>query len=106
MTILSPEAAASFIGVAAWRALVSRAGAGVGEDILDCGDSAGYTLEALHAGQQRLIFSGNPEQRRSLFCIAERAGARILPGRPDAMRFSLLSSEPLMLVRTLEERYL
>lgn len=59
--------------------------------VLDCGDAAGYALEALHSGVHGVIFHGAPLYRDNLHQLAVQCGALFLSERPDCL---YLDAEP------------
>jgi hypothetical protein len=76
VTLLSAPGAGAYAGVGWWHAMLAAAKGSAAApcvDILDCGDAAGRALEALRAGQQRLILRADA----GVFAdIAERAAAQ------------------------------
>lgn len=93
VTLLSAPGAAGYAGFGWWRALVGAARAAVPdvpvEDVLDCGDLAGFAVEALHAGCPAVVFTGNDAQAGQLAALAEACGARMLRGAPPALDLAL-----------------
>ncbi|WP_022729558.1 hypothetical protein [Fodinicurvata sediminis] len=58
---------------------------------LDCGDAAGYTLEALHNGATGVVFRGLTPARHQLRQLSEQYGALFLTERPRSL---FLDEEP------------
>ena len=87
VTLLSAPGAAGFAGIPWWRALIRESGVGFGRlagfDMLDCGADGGAALEALRAGQRRLVLTG-----RFALAVAEAAasiGAEVFDCRPPSL---------------------
>ncbi|WP_026986050.1 hypothetical protein [Fodinicurvata fenggangensis] len=59
--------------------------------VLDCGDTAGYALEALHSGAGGIIFRGQTETTRRLQQLADLQDALFLMARPRCL---FLDREP------------
>ncbi|MES2713924.1 MAG: hypothetical protein V4653_20280 [Pseudomonadota bacterium] len=76
--LLSPPAAAGFIGPAWFAQMV----AGHAPAALDCGADPGHALAALRFGLKLIILSD--PQRGLLSCAAE-VGAKVLPVRPPSL---------------------
>jgi hypothetical protein len=86
VTLLSAPGAACYAGVGWWRALVAEAAAGrlVPPDILDCGDAPVRALEALRAGQIRLVLR-SPDLFADVAARAAACGATVLGAAPEAL---------------------
>jgi hypothetical protein len=92
VTLLSAPNAAVYAGVGWWRAVVAAAGSP--PDILDCGAAAGRVLEALRAGQCRMVVRVGDAVFAELAVLAGPKGAVLLRapppsldlGRPGAVR--------------------
>ena len=86
VTLLSAPGAALYAGVGWWQALVHAASSGRKiPDILDCADAPGRALEALRAGQRRIVLRAPPSVWED---IAERAagiGASVLAEAPASL---------------------
>lgn len=79
--LLSAPGAAGYAGIPWWRALVGESGAAF--DMLDCGIDGGGALEALRAGQRRLVLTGP-----FATTVAEAAasiGAKVFDRRPASL---------------------
>ena len=87
VTLVSPPAAAAYLGVAFFRALVDAARAefpGIAiEAVMDCGDAPGYALSALRMGFTTIVLRGDPRARARVAAIARAGGARILARAPS-----------------------
>lgn len=95
VTLLSAPAAAGFLGVAWWRALLTLVSAehpGGLHELLDCDDAAGRAMEALRLGQRRLILGLACPQRDAVLDRAAGLDAVILPWRPPALDLGLRGS--------------
>ena len=90
VTLLSAPGAGAYAGVGWWRALVASAVSQMPphtlvDDILDCGAAPGRALEALRAGQRRLVLRAAADVYAD---VAERAaaeGALVMPEPPLAL---------------------
>lgn len=93
VTLLSAPGAAGYAGIGWWRTLVAAAREAApdvaAEDVLDCGDLAGIAAEALRAGCQAIVFTGNPAQAGRLAALAGLSGARLLRAAPPALDLAL-----------------
>ena len=88
VTLLSAPGAASYAGVAWWRAVIAAAQAECPEsdptDVLDCADAPGRALEALSLGCRIIVLRPGP----AFADIAGRAfaqGTVLLPEVPTAL---------------------
>ncbi len=84
VTLLSAPSAAVYAGAGWWRALIVAAGPNH-PDILDCGSAAGRALEALRAGQKRLVLRAPPAILNEVRAMAGRRGAVILDQAPPSL---------------------
>jgi hypothetical protein len=89
VTLLSAEGAGAYAGIGWWQALVRAAVRDFPHtamrDILDCGFAPGRALEALRAGQTRLVLRADP---RVWADVAERTaslGGVLLAEAPPAL---------------------
>ncbi|MEE8663801.1 MAG: hypothetical protein SOH81_09515 [Acetobacter sp.] len=106
VTLVSPENAASFMGVSWWQALVKKLSPHKDIDnILDCGEAAGRAMEALHAGQKQIVLSRSGPQAVIVQSFASLVSAKVFPTRPDAVKLNEYVP-PEILVRRYEEMYL
>jgi hypothetical protein len=83
VVLLSAEAAAEYAGVGWWRALMAACGAT--DHILDCGAAPGRALEALRAGQKRLVLRAPPPIWADLAERTADCGGQLLPAPPPAL---------------------
>jgi hypothetical protein len=96
VTLLSAPGAAVYAGAGWWLALIEAAAGGAPPPphVLDCGGAAGRALEALRAGQKRLVLQAAEAVFAEVSVIAVSFGATVLPvpppsldlGRPGAWR--------------------
>ncbi len=90
VTLLSGPGAGAYAGVGWWLALIAHA-AGTATPplhILDCGEATGRALEALRAGQQRLVLSAPPTLFADIAARAASIGAIVLPAAPASLDLS------------------
>jgi len=89
VTLLSAEGAGAYAGAGWWQALVRLARAtppgGQAPDILDCGDAAGRALEALRAGQVKLILRAPPKIFSDVEGFATAQGAVLMAAPPASL---------------------
>ncbi|HEV7266830.1 MAG TPA: hypothetical protein VGN83_18210 [Falsiroseomonas sp.] len=89
LLLLSAHGAGGMLGAAGWRALVARAAAAVPDarfaDALCCGAAPGHALAALRAGCRIVVLDGACPAFPAVAAAASEVGARLLPGRPDAL---------------------
>lgn len=88
VVLLSAPDAACFMGAAWWLALMHAATAGrpcAVIDVLDCGDAAGWAMQALRLGQKRLIVDPACPQFDAVLERAVTTGATIGTIRPPAL---------------------
>jgi hypothetical protein len=83
VVLLSGVAAAGYTGCGWWRALIEAAGAG--EDLLDCGDAAGYAMAALRIGQRGIVLSAHTPALTAVRSAARVLGATVLTARPECL---------------------
>ncbi len=77
VTLVSPPAAAGYLGPAWWLALLAQAGVGSEAAVLDCGDAPGHALAAMRAGVRRLRVEAAADVLARLGGIAAARGARL-----------------------------
>ena len=82
-TLLSAPGAGAYAGVGWWLALMRLAGAD--DHILDCGAAPGRALEALRAGQKRLILQADPRIWADVAGRAQSCRAVLLAAPPPAL---------------------
>ncbi|HET6183893.1 MAG TPA: hypothetical protein VFA03_09905 [Acetobacteraceae bacterium] len=89
VTLLSAPGAALYLGVAAWRAIVTRARAAhpavPAPDILDCADATGYAFSALRLGLHDLVLWPPAPGRAACAAAAAALGARLREAPPPAL---------------------
>jgi hypothetical protein len=87
VTLLSAPGAALYAGVGWWRAVVAAASAGAPPPphILDCATAAGRALEALRAGQTRLVLRAPAPVFAEVACLAAAQGATLLAAAPPSL---------------------
>lgn len=97
VTLLSARGAAVYAGVGWWQALV-RAAAGGREipDILDCGDAPGRALEALRAGQRRIVLQAAPSEWGDIAGRAAGIGTIVLAEAPASLDLGRPGAERLL----------
>jgi hypothetical protein len=92
VTLLSAEGAAAYAGVGWWRALVRAAAQDFPhtdmQDILDCGFAPGRALEALRAGQTRLVLRADPPVWADIAGRTASLGGVLLADAPAALDLS------------------
>lgn len=91
LTLVSGPDAASYAGIAWWRALMRLIGDEHGPmpDVLDCGANPAQAVEALRAGCRTLVLAPGP----AWVDVADRArrmGALLLGARPPAFDLAQL----------------
>ncbi len=89
VTLLSAPWAGVYGGARWWAGLVAaaarRSGCPEPPHILDCGDAPGRALEALRAGQRRLVLRAPAPVWREIAGRAASLGALLLEAPPDAL---------------------
>jgi hypothetical protein len=92
VTLLSGEGAGAYAGVGWWQALVRAAHQDFPQthmqDILDCGFAPGRALEALRAGQTRLVLRADPRVWADIAERTARLGGVLLAEAPPALDLS------------------
>jgi hypothetical protein len=86
VTLLSAPGAGVYAGAGWWLALVAAAAEGAPPPhVLDCGATAGRALEALRAGQKRLILQAPDAIFAEVAAIAASYGATVLRTTPASL---------------------
>ena len=92
VTLLSGEGAGAYAGVGWWRALMRAATLDFPhtdmQHILDCGFAPGRALEALRAGQTRLVLRADPRVWADIAGRTAALGGMLLAAAPPALDLS------------------
>ncbi len=88
VTLLSGEGAGAYAGAGWWLALMQAAAAAPPPHLLDCGTAPGRALEALRAGQPRLILRAPAAIFAEVAAQAASHHALLLPAAPPSLDLS------------------